>query len=199
MDNENAAGSYELAFHSDHTYTDSPIKVISLHALELPPSGTTTSYVSGVYAWASLSQESQEQLSGLTVRHRLRSEMNPSWPEFEADHPLCFTHPRTGKPVLFVTQCHAKEILDVEPVESARLMSGLLDGLYAPERVYVHRWQPFDFVIWDNLAVQHARSVEARISDGRRLLQRVALNDLSLEELIDRAWERQRSRELLGS
>jgi taurine dioxygenase len=199
MDNEYAAGRGPLAFHSDHTYTDYPIKVLSLHALELPSSGSSTSFVSGVYAWAALPTDLQERLAAATIRHQLRSEMNPSWPEFRAEHPARFVHPRTGHPVLFVTESHAKAVSGLEATESETLLSHLFDCLYAPDRVYTHEWEPFDFVIWDNLAVQHARTAEADPAHGRRLLQRVALNEFSLQELIDRAWQQQRSQEPLGA
>jgi taurine dioxygenase len=198
MDNENAAGSIRLPFHSDLTYTDTPIKVISLHAIELPPSGASTSYVSGVHAWATLPAERQELLSGLTLRHSYHSAISTDMPEFEADHPVRFLHPRTGQPVLFVTELHADRIYDLEQEDSDRILAELLAHLCAPEQLYIHRWQVDDFVIWDNLAVQHARTAEASIADGRRLLQRVALNEVTYDVLIERAWDRQRRRQLEG-
>jgi hypothetical protein len=60
--------------------------------------------------------------------------------------------------------------------------------------VYVHDWQLHDFVIWDNLAVQHARLAEAAIADGARALQRVTINEVTYPELIERAREQQRRR-----
>jgi taurine dioxygenase len=199
MDNQNAAGSIPLPFHSDLTYTDTPIKVISLHAIELPPGGASTSYVSGVHAWATLSPERQELLSGMTLRHTYQSAISSDMPEFEADHPVRLVHPRTGRPVLFVTELHADRIYDLGQEDSDRIVAELLAHLYAPEEIYVHRWQPHDFVIWDNLAVQHARTAEASIHSGRRLLQRVALNEVTYDVLIERAWDRQRRRQLQSS
>jgi taurine dioxygenase len=196
MDNENAAGSIRLPFHSDFTYTDTPIKVISLHALELPPGGAGTSYVSGVHAWATLPPERQDLLSGMTLHHTHHSAISSDMPEFEADHPVRLLHPRTGQPILFVTEWHADRIYELERDESDRVVAELLAHLYAPEQVYLHRWQLHDFVIWDNLAVQHARTDEASIAKGRRLLQRVALNEVTYDVLIEKAWDQQRRRQL---
>jgi taurine dioxygenase len=196
MDNESVAGSIRLPFHSDLTYTDSPVKVISLHALELPPGGAATSFVSGVRGWETLSAGRREQLAEMTLHHTHTSAISNDMPQFEADHPLCLRHPRTGRPVLFVTEWHADHICGLPPQESARLLAELLAHQYQPERVYVHRWQPCDFVIWDNLAIQHARTDEANIASGRRLLQRVALNEVTYDELIAKAWDRQKQREL---
>jgi taurine dioxygenase len=195
MDNENLAGSIRLSFHSDLTYTDTPVKAISLHALELPSGGASTAFVSGVHAWAALPADRQELLSPLTLRHAYRSQLSSEMPRFEADHPVRLEHPRTGEAVLFVTEMHADRIYELDPEDSDLLLADLKAHIYAPDNVYVHRWKLYDLVIWDNLAVQHARTDVANIADGRRLLQRVALNDVPYEDLIARAWAKQRDRE----
>jgi taurine dioxygenase len=193
LHNENRAGSMRIPFHSDFTYTDAPIRLISLHAVELPPGGSSTSYVSGTAGWASLPAERQRQLSGLTVRHSYRSRISDDLPDFEADHPLCRLHPRTGRPILFVTEHHAERIVDLDADESDRVLLELFAHLYAPQHVYVHEWRLHDLLVWDNLAVQHARTEEADPALGARALQRVSVNDVTYAELIERARERQRA------
>lgn len=166
MDNENVAGSIRLPFHSDLTYTDFPVKVISLHAIELPPGGATTSYVSGVQAWDSLSSDRQKLLAGMNVRHVHTSAISYTLPPFQADHPLRLLHPRTGRPVLFVTEWHAERIYELDGEESDIILAELRAHLYASERIYLHRWQLYDLLIWDNLAVQHARTEQANSPMG---------------------------------
>lgn len=188
LHNDDAAGRMRLPFHSDLTYTDAPIQGISLHALALPEGGTGTSFVSGASAWAKLPAEMQARLAVLTLRHRYESQMVVAdWPEFIADHPLRLTHPRTGQPVLFITEHHAHRIIELAEADSASLIADLLARLYAPDGVYDHRWQPYDLLVWDNLALQHARSDEADPAHGERAMQRVALSDVTLDELIERA------------
>ena len=41
--------------------------------------------------------------------------------------------------------------------------------MYAPDNVYEHTWQVGDLLVWDNLALQHARDAV----NGRRTLRRV--------------------------
>lgn len=201
MDNENASGSIRLRFHSDHTYTDTPIKIISLHALQLPGGGTTTSFASGAHAWASLAPERQELLSGLTARHRHKfvSLGDADNPEFRADHPVCLRHPRTEMPILFVTESHTDAVYGLDREDSDQLLAELTAHLYSPDTVYVHEWRLHDFVIWDNLALQHARTREVNRSEGRRLLQRVALNEATFAELLERARTQERERQLQGA
>jgi taurine dioxygenase len=173
IDNDNATGSIRLRFHSDHTYSASPTQIISLHALEVPRTGAPTSFISGVHGWDSLPSERQELLAGMTARHRHKLvALGEDGPEFRADHPVCLRHPQTAKSVLFISESHTDLIYGVDPVDSDRLLTELKAHLTAPERTYVHGWQLYDFLIWDNLALQHARPEEAIRANGRRLLQR---------------------------
>ena len=213
LHNDDDAGRRKLPFHSDFTYTESPIKIISLHAIELPAGGSSTSFASGVHAWATLPPDRQQLLTGMTLRHRhiptvgvggsRQTGDEPAHPlqppkEFVAEHPVRLLHPRTGQPVLFVTEYHADRVYEVDPEESDRLLREILGHMYEPDNVYVHRWQLYDFLIWDNLALQHARQDAADIEAGPRAMQRVALNEVTYPELIARAWQQQKRRELQG-
>lgn len=185
--NEDAAGSIKLPFHADFTYTDSPLKVISLHATDVPPGGTSTSYVSGIRGWSELRPDLQELLAPMTLRHRHVSAVATDWPEFIAEHPLRKPHPNTGRPILFVTEHHADRILELSAEESDAMLGQLFDHLYGEEHIYTHRWQRHDLVIWDNLAVQHARREAANLSAGKRAVQRVATNEIPFSELLKKA------------
>ena len=84
-------------------------------------------------------------------------------------------HPRSGRPLLFVTENHVTEIEGLDEAESAPLLARIFACLYAPERQYEHIWRPGDLLVWNNLAIQHARTRVAAPSAGRRVMQRVAL------------------------
>lgn len=188
LHNKDAAGSLQLPFHSDLTYTDEPIKAICLQAIELPRQPTSTTYVSNFAAWKHLSPERQHALEGLTLRHvHISNVKEYDWPPFIADHKLKFTHPRNGRPLLLCTEHHATRILELEEAESRALIDELFAHEYAPQRQYEHIWQLDDLLMWDNLAVQHARREHSDIAGGARVLQRVALCEITLQESIDRA------------
>jgi taurine dioxygenase len=187
LHNDDAAGRIKLPFHADFTYTASPIKVISLHATDVPPGGTSTSFVSGIHGWESLPGELQQRLSPMSVRHRHRSAIAADSPEFIAVHPLRKLHPRSGRPILFATEHHAQRILELDPAESDAVLTRLFEHLYEEERIYTHRWALHDLVVWDNLAVQHARREAADPSAGTRVVQRVVVNDATYPELLERA------------
>jgi taurine dioxygenase len=200
LHNDTPAGSERLPFHCDFTYTDSPIKAISLHAIDLPAGGSSTTFVSGVHAWASLPADLQDKLSPLTVHHVHRTSLSGAGlPVFAADHPLRFDHPRVGKPVLLATEYHARRINELPPDESEAMLARLFAHIYRPESIYEHRWRLYDLLIWDNLAVQHARPARTAPSEGVRALQRVALNEVGYAELIERARRQEREAEAAGA
>jgi taurine dioxygenase len=65
--------------------------------------------------------------------------------------------------------------------DSDALLSALFDAVYAESNVYRHFWNNGDFVIWDNLALQHARCDLTGMIPRR--LQRVAIADKSFFDL----------------
>ena len=185
LQNSEPAGSFRLPFHSDQTYMDEPVAAICLQAIELPENPTSTTFVSGAAVWRDLPGDMQERLSVLTLRHFYSSRMpGLDWPDFVAEHPVRLLHPRTGQPILFVTENHAQRILELGDAQSAALIADLLERLYRPERRYEHVWQTGDVLMWDNLVLQHARTQESDPGEGPRALQRVALCSITLDEQI---------------
>lgn len=195
LHNDDAAGAVPLAFHSDLTYTDHPIRGICLHAIALPQGTTSTTFVSGVAAWRSLPEDLKSAVEGTMLRHKL--DMFASgydWPVFLAEHPTVLPHPRTGRPVLFVTEYHADRIVELDEAQSRSVLDRLFAHLYAESARYEHRWQLHDLLMIDNIALQHARTAQADPAAGERALQRVALSDATLDDLVERAREQEKVR-----
>ncbi len=196
LHNDEASGRAVLPFHSDLTYTDHPIRGICLHAIELPQGETSTTFVSGVSAWERLPEALREEIRGTTLRHKLEKFVSAyNWPVFIAEHPTVLPHPRDACPVLFVTEHHADRILELDEARSRDTLTRLFSHLYAPEARYEHVWQLHDLLMIDNIALQHARTREALPGMGARALQRVALSEVTLDELVEHAREQERMRQ----
>jgi alpha-ketoglutarate-dependent taurine dioxygenase len=187
LHNDDPAGSNQLPFHCDISYMQYPIEGISLYPLALPGVSTSTSYVSNALAWTKLPAAIQDELRGRKARHYYASghEMNQNWPPFEYWHPACMEHPKTGRELLFVTEHHVDRFDGLSEERGAALLQELFATLYAPERRYEHVWQEGDLVIWDNLAVQHARTRASEPSEGARILQRVAIGEHGFLEQLE--------------
>jgi len=179
LHNDDAAGSAELPFHCDISFMPYPLEGISLHPQALPNVETSTTFVSNAVAWDALPRDMQHELQGLRGRHYYdrSADMNMDWPVFEHWHPVCLEHPKSKRPMLFVTEHHVDRISDVSEARSAELLELLFSVLYAPHRRYEHVWRVGDLVIWDNLAIQHARTRPSAPSEGVRALQRVAIGE----------------------
>lgn len=188
LQNEESSGRLQLPFHSDLTYTDVPIKAICLQAIAVPDGGTSTTYVSSAAAWDKLPKALQDELADKTLRHHYVTRMSEmDWPVFVAEHPVRLLHPRTGRPILLVTENHAERIIELDEARSRAVIDELFGYLYAEEARYRHCWQLDDLIMWDNLAIQHARTEEAHPRAGKRALQRVALAEVGFHELLERA------------
>jgi alpha-ketoglutarate-dependent taurine dioxygenase len=170
----------ELYFHADQTYFDPPLKALSLHALLVPSSGGDTLFTDATVAWDRLPDETKETISGLRALHahdysgrkyakESRGQIDMSRPDAVcATHPVVWSHPVSGRPVLLVNRSQTQRIVDVEEEESRRTLEALYSHIEDPAHVYTHRWVPGDLLLWDNWSLQHART-EWPAGEGRTL------------------------------
>ncbi|CAN7271396.1 TauD/TfdA family dioxygenase [Phenylobacterium sp. LjRoot225] len=175
-------GVLELQWHNDVPYLPKPYLAAALHAIDVVPGATSTQFVSGFRAYERLSPALRERISGLNalqVKQRFSDRSNQLADLQPGD--LCTVHSvvrqqeGTGRPYLFVNENMTPLIIGLSPAESDALLQELHSALYVRDDVYEHAWYPGDLVLWDNLAVQHARG---RISADKRTLQRVSITDL---------------------
>jgi taurine dioxygenase len=167
-----AAPFGRLLFHCDGMWSEWPFEVISLYAVDMQPPVVPTWYASSVNGWRTLPDELKARVAGLRAEHvagpeyvherrqkshegELVQAKRDYVPSYET--PVVHTHPRTGQPLLFVTEGMTRGIVGMDPDESEDLLELLFEHLYAPENRIEFQWRNGDLVIWDNIAVQHAR------------------------------------------
>ena len=68
--------------------------------------------------------------------------------------PLVKTHPVTGRKALQIAR-HIYRIPGLDDDDAEALIADLLQRSCRPPRVYTHRWQPGDLLVWDNRCVLH--------------------------------------------
>jgi len=81
---------------------------------------------------------------------------------------VLWEHPRTSETILYVNAMQTDSIVSLAEPDSEALLERLWACLYRADNVYTHHWRLGDLVIWDNLAVQHARD-DVKVGDGRTL------------------------------
>jgi len=186
-------GDGPFLFHSDLEFTSDPLWVLSLYAIELPAAPTSTRFANGARAAERLDADLAADLDGRTAihvfpllegrgdaRYRVR-DIDDGAPR--AEHPLLLEHPVTGAPVLYVTAMQTDSVVGLPEDESEALLARLWAQLYAPDNVYEHQWHVGDLLVWDNLALQHARGAVT----GRRTLRRVPVGT-ELARLRDKVY-----------
>jgi alpha-ketoglutarate-dependent taurine dioxygenase len=152
-------------WHIDGCTDDVPIMATILSARAVAASGGETEFASTYGAFDALSDEEQERCLSLRVVHSLEAAQrlrnnDPSPDELalwrgrpSKEHPLVWTHESGRRSlVLGATTSH---IMGMEPDEGRAVLDDLLARSTTPDRVYQHRWDVGDMVIWDNRGVLH--------------------------------------------
>jgi taurine dioxygenase len=177
-----APGS-ENTWHSDVTFQRTPALGSILKAVELPPSGGDTLWADMAAAYDGLTEVMKARIEGLfavhdflaryegaagSTRAKRSREMFPV-----AEHPLVYSHPETGRRILYVNRVYTTRILGLPEAEGGALLGLLCDQAHHPEYQVRFRWTPGAVALWDNRATQHYA-----VSDyypHRRLMERVTI------------------------
>jgi alpha-ketoglutarate-dependent 2,4-dichlorophenoxyacetate dioxygenase len=171
-------------WHSDSSFMKPRAAYSMLHAVVLPSWGGNTEFADLRAAWDALDARTQREIEGLEAEHyalhtRLllgdeayTDEQKKAIPP--AVWPLVTTHPGSGRKVMFVG-VHARQIIGWPTAEARMLIHDLIEHATQRERVYAHRWQVGDTVIWDNRATLH-RGRRYDLAE-RRELRRTTIND----------------------
>jgi len=162
-------GDGELHMHFDHCFQENPLKGVLLYSVEVPPTGGDTLFSDVRIATDRLPADIRARIDDKIIRHK--SYLRTGEPEW--NHPIMYTHPRTGERILFFSKLQAREILGIPEDECKRLFETFTSIVESDDIIYRHHWKPRDVVVWDNLALQHAR--ETFDPKYRRHLQRVQI------------------------
>lgn len=161
------AGRY---WHSDLSYQETPSLATMLHAQEIPPVGGDTLYVDMYRAYDSLPETTKEKIDGRTAYHSYTRnyDQNESVkgirPKLtraqlaklkDVRHPMVRTVRDTGRKALYVNSGFTFRIDGMEEDEGTALLQELFEHCLRPELCYTHKWQPFDYVCWDNRSTIH--------------------------------------------
>ncbi len=179
-DDDGNAPHGRLLFHSDGMWSDSPQELLSLYGEAVDQPSVPTVFASTTRALARLPGPLRTRIERLTAINstgqRARGGYDPGEllraeraTEHSGSKPIVVTHPRTGAPTLTVSQMMTSGVEGLKTGESERLLDEVFDVLYAAGNTFEHAWQERDLVVWDNLAVQHARDVVTEVGPERSL------------------------------
>jgi alpha-ketoglutarate-dependent taurine dioxygenase len=173
-----AAPHGRLQFHADGMWAEQTFESLSLYGMVVEEPVVPTTFVSGIDALARMPGGLRDRISSLHAAHTtgevrrgdltdvLLTEVEKA---ITTVKPLIYNHPRTGVPLLYACEQMTKEIVELERDESEALLLEVFDVLYEPTSRVEHHWRARDFVVWDNIALQHARPNVAADGPARTL------------------------------
>jgi taurine dioxygenase len=167
-------GTMGLDFHSDISFTPEPFEFLSLHAVEVVDGASWTEFMHAGRGYQRLPERLKARLEGLEVTTigkvtggEIRFRRNPVMRRI-----------RTGAPILYMPRSNQPCFEALLPEDSAGLLEEVFSYVYTDDNIVHHDWCIGDLVVWDNLALQHARPDLTGVHPRR--LQRVVVANKSL-------------------
>jgi alpha-ketoglutarate-dependent 2,4-dichlorophenoxyacetate dioxygenase len=166
-------------WHSDSSFRAIPAKYSLLSGRIIAQKGGNTEFADMRAAYDALDGETRAICEDLVCEHSLiYSRGLLGFTDLSDDERLAFrpvrqrlvrTHPVTGRRSLYLSS-HAGTIVGWPVPEARAFLRDLTEEATRPENVYVHRWRPYDLVMWDNRQTMHRvrRFDESEVRDMRR-------------------------------
>jgi alpha-ketoglutarate-dependent taurine dioxygenase len=139
--------------------------MVTMLTVETVAQGGDTEFASTYTAYDDLDDAQKSLFRTLRVRHSFENAVLPFLVEPTTEqldrlraqpkrvHPLVWNH-RSGRRSL-VIGTHAERVEDMPEDEGRQLLRALLELTTRADRVYRHRWNPGDTVLWDNRGLVH--------------------------------------------
>ena len=163
-------------WHADSTYLDEPPGAVVMRAVEVPPYGGDTGFLSMYATYEALSEPYRQMLEPLSVVHSAtriygsaalasgrkkyneaatRSDLSVEAGDREMVHPLVCTHALSGRRFLYINKTYAQRIAGFTNEESAPLIAFLLEHCSRFDFTCRVRWRQDQVLIWDNRCTMH--------------------------------------------
>jgi taurine dioxygenase len=166
-----AMGNSEATWHTDTWFYERPPAGAILRAVEVPPSGGDTYFLSTYLAYESLPEALRQTVDGRQIffqdvydktgKIRLgktepKSKDLREWNGIV--HPLVRRHGETGRKALYLGgTSEGAWIVGMPLDESNDLIAELWDHTTNSDQVFVQKWNRGDIMMWDNRCTMHRR------------------------------------------
>lgn len=176
-----ALGSDEAFWHTDSSFTETPISASLLHAVEVTEQGGETSFLNMYRAYEDMPTGLAARVNGKFANHsKVHNSTGVRRPEFAdvtdpskapgVKHPLVRTHPVTGRKCLYLGRRLNSYIFGLSLAESEETLDEIWAHACQDKYVWQHKWRVGDLVVWDNRCTMHHRNAFA--PNARRLMHK---------------------------
>lgn len=167
-------------WHTDLSFKPKPQPLTALYPIVLPQSRRETLFIDMADVLEHLPADLRAVVEGRTAKHDpvLRYKVGLADVEAHLDlgeliargrqqfpaptHPLVFTHPVTGRPILYMNHGFTTAIDGLSYEESQAALARLFAFIDQPAHVRSHVWELGDLILWDNRQLIHRAGGMAR-------------------------------------
>jgi alpha-ketoglutarate-dependent taurine dioxygenase len=162
-------------WHADSTYLDEPPGAVVMRALDVPPYGGDTGFLSMHAAYEALSPAYKAFIEPLNIVHSAtrifgsaylaqgrkfnssgaRADLDVERGDREVSHPLVCRHAHTGRKFLYVNKTYSQRIEGFTNEESAPILAHLYEHSARFDFTCRVRWRKDQILIWDNRCTMH--------------------------------------------
>jgi alpha-ketoglutarate-dependent 2,4-dichlorophenoxyacetate dioxygenase len=166
-------------WHSDSSFRAVPAKFSLLSGRIVTDDGGNTEFADMRAAYDDLDAKTKAEIEDLVCEHSLiYSRGVLGFDDFTPEEKRTFapvrqclvrTHPVTGRKSLYLSS-HIGTIVGWPMPEARAFIRDLAEHATQPKYVHVHRWRPYDLVMWDNRQTMHRvrRFDQTKVRDMRR-------------------------------
>ena len=176
-----ALGADEAYWHTDSSFTETPISASLLHAIEVTEHGGETAFLNMYQAYDELPPALAARIDGKYANHsKVHNSAGVRRPEFAevtdpskapgVKHPLVRTHPVTRRKCLYLGRRLNSYIFGLALEESEKLLDEIWAHTCQDSYVWEHKWRVGDLLVWDNRCTMHHRN--AFSPNARRLMHK---------------------------
>lgn len=176
-----ALGNDEAYWHTDSSFTETPISASLLHAIEVTEQGGETAFLNMYRAYEELPAALAAQVNGRYANHsKVHNSAGMKRPEFAdvtdpskapgVKHPIVRTHPITKRKCLYLGRRLNSYIFDLPLDASEKLLDEVWAHTCQDKYVWEHKWRVGDLLVWDNRCTMHHRNAFA--PNSRRLMHK---------------------------
>ena len=171
---DEAGGVFGGDWHQDFSFLATPPRGSVLSAIDVPPIGGDTLWISQIAAFEALAIPLQELLRGRAAVHvgkpygakwappveeqaggSIKMSRGDPSADQERLHPAVLRDPTTGREGLFLNPTYVTRLEGMTEAASRPFLEEIQKHASRPEFTCRWRWQKGDLVIWDNLFTQH--------------------------------------------
>ena len=179
-------------WHSDSSFRAIPAKYSLLSARTVVNAGGNTEFADMRAAYDALDDGTKAEIADLVCEHSLLySRGTLGFSDLSDEEKRMFTpvrqrlvrvHPVTGRKSLYLSS-HIGTIVGWPMPEARAFIRDLTEHAVQPRFTHVHKWRPYDLVMWDNRSTMHRvrRFDETQVRDMRRTT--VAGESVTVEQL----------------